>query len=221
MWPAIVFAVLMAMTFVAIVGYAIQVDKKRKAKVEQAAAELGLAFATTLTGGDLVLFNKFALSHAGYSRAAESVTTADSGELRMVLFDYQYTVGSGKNKQTRSFSVVMASSPTLDMPQFTLSPENFLHRLGDFFGFTDIDFDEDQTFSDQFLLKGEKESAIREFFTAERRAALVPLGQVSIEGCGDSFLFYRSGKQRDATHLRSMLAESYSIYAKLGNNSRG
>ena len=44
---------------------------------------------------------------------------------------------------------------------------------------------------------------------------MTSLGQVSIEGQGASFLFYRSGRQRDAAHLSSMIEEGFSIYAKL------
>ncbi|MEZ6134522.1 MAG: hypothetical protein R3C53_06400 [Pirellulaceae bacterium] len=214
MVPIIVFVTL-GIGFVILIAFAIQAENKRKKAIEAAATELGLAFTPGLTSADQNLFQQFGLSQIGHSRAATLATVADSGELRLILFDYTYTTGSGKQKQTRQYHVVMATSQTLDLPKFSLSPESFFHRLGDFFGYKDIDFEDDETFSNQFLLKGDDESAIREFFKPARRTALVPLGQIYIETNRNSFIFYRSGKQRDLDHLRSMLEEGFTVHTKL------
>lgn len=214
----IVIFLLIAGAIIAAIIYGIQVEKKRRTAIESAAASLGLAFTADLPGQDKALLDKFNLAQHGNNRTASLATVADSGELRLVMFDYQYTTGSGKNKQTPCYSVVLATSRDLKLPQFTLTPESFLHRLGDFLGYKDIDFDEDLKFSDQFQLKGADEEAIRQFFNSERRAALVTLGKISIETQGASFLFYRMGRQRDAAHLSSMIEEGFSIYAKLASH---
>ncbi len=209
------FIVILPIIFALIVIFAIQAEKKRKAAIEAAAVELGLAFSPTLAGPDQQLFETFELAHIGHGREASSATIADSGELRMVLFDYKYTVGSGKNKSTRTYSVVMAISQTLAMPKFSMTPESFFHRLADFFGFKDIDFDDDPAFSDQFLLKGENEAEIRNFFTPHRRAGLLPLGPISLEAHDHVFIYYRSGKQSNAAHLRAMMEEGFKIQTLL------
>lgn len=201
--------------FAIIVIYAIQAEKKRKAAVQAAATEMGLAFTPTLIGTDQQLFETFELAHVGDQREASSATIADSGELRMVLFDYKYTVGSGKNKTTRYYSVVMAVSNSLVLPQFSMTPESFFHRMASFFGFKDIDFDDDPAFSDQFLLKGENEGDIRSFFTPQRRAGLVPIGPISLEAHDHVFICYRTGKLSNAAHLRRMIEEGFKIQALL------
>lgn len=213
-FPILLIVILPAI-FAIIVIYAIQAEKKRKAAVEAAATELGLAFTPALTGTDQQLFETFELAHVGDQREASSVTIADSGELRMVLFDYRYTVGSGKNKTTRYYSVVMAVSNSLVLPQFSMTPESFFHRMASFFGFKDIDFDDDPAFSDQFLLKGENEAEIRSFFTPHRRAGLIPLGPISVEAHDHVFICYRTGKQIDAAHLRRMIEEGFKLQALL------
>jgi len=201
--------------FVALVAYAIQVERKRKKLVEEGARALKLAHSPTLTGADKVLFDGFALAQIGRGRAATSATIADSGDLRLIIFDYQYTVGSGKNSSTRSYAVVMAMSPLLQLPHFTLVPETFMHRVADFFGFKDIDFEEDAPFSDLFQLKGEQEGAIRSFFNSARRAKLVALGPVQLEARGQGVIVYRVGKQRNADDLRHLLEIGFNMVESL------
>lgn len=212
-----IFVAVIAVVVVSFIIFASIAEKKRRAAIEQAATELGLAFSSSLPSPDRDVFDTFQLSQIGHSRDAACSITADSGELRMVLFDYTYTTGGGKNKNTKNFNVVMASSEQLDMPQFSLSPESFFHRVADFFGYKDIDFDDDTAFSDKYLLKGGQEEAIREFFTAKRRSAFMKLDNVMIEAKGNEFIFYRGGKQRDLAHLRSMLEEGFTIYGILQN----
>lgn len=203
---------------VVLVGLALRAEQKRKAAVIAGAADLGLVCCLTLAAKDRSLFDTFPLAGIGHSRDVTSASEADSGELRMILFDYQYTVGTGKNQNTRTYSVVMATSDNLELPQFSLSPENFFDRLGDWFGSKDIDFKDDPLFSNQFVLKGEDEAAIRDLFTPRRRAALVPLGQIYIDARGSTFLCYRSGRQRDVAHLRNMLEEGLNVSTQLSGH---
>ena len=58
----------------------------------------------------------------------------------MGTFDYRYTTGSGKNSHTYRQTVVFFRSPEVDLPQFELKPQSFLHGIGKLFGYQDIDF---------------------------------------------------------------------------------
>jgi hypothetical protein len=196
-------------------AYAIHAEGKRKQLIKEGAGALKLAHSPTLTGADKLLFDGFALAQIGRGRTATSATTADSGELRLIVFDYQYTVGSGKNSSTRSYAVVLAIGSQFQLPRFSLEPETFIHRVADFFGFKDIDFEEDANFSDRFLLKGDQEEAIRSFFTPARRAKLVALGPLQIEAAGQCMIVYRPGKQRHAEDLRHLLEIGFNLVEAL------
>jgi hypothetical protein len=215
MWLPLSLVAAVSTVFVAVVAYAIRAERKRKKLVEEGARALKLAHTSALTGTDKIFFDGFALAQIGRGRAATSATTADSGDLRLIIFDYQYTVGSGKNSSTRSYAVVMATSPQLQLPHFTLVPETFMHRVADFFGFKDIDFEEDAPFSDLFQLQGEQEGAIRSFFNSARRAKLVALGPVQVEARGHGMIVYRFGKQRNADDLRHLLEIGFNIVESL------
>jgi hypothetical protein len=194
---------------------AIQQERKRKRDLEQAATDLGLTYAPTISEADRAVFDRFPISQVGRGRAATNAIVADSGELRMVIFDYVYTTGGGKSKKTLRQSVVLASSSSLQLPQFSISPESFFHRIGDLFGFKDIDFDDDSEFSEAFLLKGPDEPAVREFFQSHRRAAFMKFKHISVQASAGSFVFFQARKLRGVQQLRELMQESFTLYSAL------
>lgn len=67
------------------------------------------------------------------------------------LFDYQYTISSGKNSTTYRFSVVVAQT-TLALPTMTLSPENVGYSVGKFFGMRELQV-ESEDFNKRYFIK--------------------------------------------------------------------
>ncbi|MEZ6081781.1 MAG: hypothetical protein R3C56_40735 [Pirellulaceae bacterium] len=88
----------------------------------QTVEELGLRLASDLDESDRNVFDTCQLAQQGHSRQVSNVIVADSGELRMVLFDYLYKISNGKNSTTYKQSVVLVRSPALRMPEFCISP---------------------------------------------------------------------------------------------------
>lgn len=216
-WIVIVFWVAVPLLIGSGIVWSILAEKKRKKGMEQAAAELGLAFSEKLSDEEQGMFSNFAIAQMGKSQATSNAITADSGELRMVLFDHVYTTGSGKNKSTHQQSIVMCSSPMLQLPQFSLAPEYFFHRIADFLGYKDIDFDDDEAFSKQFLLKGPDEAAVRELFNAQRRGAFMKFTDVTIEGSGHTFIFYQARKRRGVEQLRELMESGFGVFGVLSS----
>ena len=78
----------------------------------------------------------------------------------VLIFDYSYTVGSGKNSTTHTQTVVAFQTPHLMIPYFALYPESFFSFIGEMFGFSDIDFHTHPVFSKNFKLTGREEMPI-------------------------------------------------------------
>ncbi len=194
---------------------AMQADKKRRSMLATFAEELGLLYTDALDDSDESNFAGFQLSQQGHSHKIANVIVADSGELRMVVFDYRFTVGSGKNQSTRRQSVVMATSKLMNLPSFSIAPESFFHRIGELFGYKDIDFEDDPRFSGQFLLRGEDEAAIRSFFNSERRHRFHDFPDVTVEGVGNHFLFYKPGKRWKVEETKELMNKALSIFSIL------
>ena len=200
--------------------FGIVYDKKRREGMQKFASELGLEFYKDLPVSDVSEFSGFQLAHRGSGQRSRNGIIADSGELRMVFFDFQYTTGGGKNSKTKHQTVMMATSKTsLQLPDFTLSPESFLNRLGDVFGFKDIDFDDDEEFSDAFLLHGSDEEFIRAFFNPVRRKKFFEFRDVSMEARGDAFIFYKPGVRIRTNELRSLMERAFSLYSLLSSEA--
>lgn len=194
-------------------GYSYLAEKKRRDAMAELARGLGLVSSQTLDPADQLQFERFQLASQGNrsGRRASNVIVADSGDLRMVLFDYQYKTSSGKNSHTHRQSVAMVASRSLKAPEFALSPERFFHRILSVFGANDIDFDEDPQFSNRFLLQGPDESRIRNFFDATRRSRFADHADIHLQCCGDCFLYYRPSKRWDVSGVKLAMEKALQI----------
>ena len=197
------------------VGYSFWTEKKRREGIQQLAGQLGIEYREELAPDDREVFAKFALASLGHNRVISNILIADSGEIRMVIFDYRYTVGSGKNKSTPKQTVVMAQSGELSVPTFQLSPESLFQKIAGLFGFSDINFEDDPSFSKAFKLTGPNVEQIRAFFTANRRKEILSQRQVTLEGNRDQFLFYQGRRQWSIEELKGLMGRAFSLYSIL------
>lgn len=143
----------------------IRADKKRTEALEQFASQMGFTFEKKLSGTSQIPCNAAALFQKGSSRKAKNFMTGKVADVDLILTDYQYTTGSGKNSSTFTMTVAAYKVPTLDLPNFALDDENFLTRIAEKFGMQDIDFDSHPVFSKSYRLTGKNENAVRELFT--------------------------------------------------------
>jgi hypothetical protein len=141
-------------------------EKKRTDLLAQIAAETGFDFVPLAektfvsTFGALPLFNK------GHSKKCKNILQKLVRGSEVTLLDYQYSIGSGKHRQTYKVTVcVFQAANRNDLPDFDLQPEGFWHKIGSYLGFQDIDFESHPVFSDAYLLRGPNEAAIRAEFT--------------------------------------------------------
>lgn len=79
----------------------------------------------------------------GHSRRATSVLTGTYAGRPATSFQYQCTVGSGKNQQRRVFHVVAVRLPT-SLPTLELTPEGLATRIATALGGQDIDFESEE-----------------------------------------------------------------------------
>jgi len=88
-------------------------------------------------------------------------------DVEVMLFDYAYTTGSGKNRSTHHQTVAFFQSDALDLPEFVARPEGLFDKIGQVFGYQDIDLPMHPEFSRRFILRGADEGRIRDAFTPE------------------------------------------------------
>lgn len=187
-------------------------DKKRQEVMQKAANDLGLAF-HPLQPGDLDgRLAKFRLLQKGSSQRSSNFIVASTDQLNLVLFDYRYSIGSGKNRRTLHQTIAWIASRHLAIPQFYISPESWLSRIGDMFVRQDIDFQQDPQFSKAFVVSGPDADQIRNFLDSKRRQALLQISLPTIECFPGELMFYRPGHLTPPDQLKPLMNEAFQLY---------
>lgn len=130
------------------------------------------------------------------------------------LFDYYYHRGKGRAGDHNQ-TVFFVHSKRLALPQFSMHPENLLHRVGELLGFHDIDFEEFPKFSRQYRLKGGDESFIRaslneqvlQFFSKEKNWYL--------EGLNYYLIFYRKRQLLPPKEVLELYEKGHRVFEML------
>jgi len=165
-------------------------EQERTKRIEELARSRGFTFrhAPTATDNDLPI--GCYLAETGRDPAVSNVLeVARTDELDFVLFEYEYTVGYGKSQHTTHQTIGRLRAPLLELPSFLLFPETLFSKIGVMFGRTDVNFAGSPDFSDQYILRGQDEPALRRIFGPALRKALTPLDHPS-KGRTTSCLFF-------------------------------
>ena len=195
----------------AAIYFAVAYEKKRRAALAQAALMLGFSYLDKVPDAILAGLGNFPLFRQGHSKSGRSLMEGKSGDAPVVLLEYQYTVGGGKNSHTYRQSVAIYRGAATGLPEFTLAPEHVWHRVGALFGYQDIDFETSPEFSKHYLLRGADESAIRAAFGAEALGFFAQSPGWSVESFGGSLAVYRSAKRCKPEEIQPFLAETANV----------
>jgi type II secretory pathway pseudopilin PulG len=191
-------------------------DKKRREALQAAAQALGFTYTQD---GSWEQFLGLPIFERGRSRKARNVLDGTTAGHVVTLMDFQYTIGSGKNSQTHHQSIAIFPQSGQGLPDFELGPENFLHKIGQVFGYQDIDFPEDEEFSKRFLLRGEDEAGIRATFNGSVRAASGNFEDWSVQCRGGRIAVFRASRRCKPEEIPSFLANGLRIVSALGQKS--
>ena len=197
------------------IWYSMHAAKKRREGFIEAAQAMGLQ---SHPDGDSELMNRFAgfkLFSRGRARKMKNVIQGDSGEVKIAIFDYQFTTGNGKQTQTHYQSVVSLQSNEIQCPGFTMRPESMLDKIGSVIGLKDINFDTHPNFSKMFVLKSSDEPGIREYFKPPLLEFFETKKGISVEAAHGALFFYRPRKKIKPEEVKDYLSQAYEVYGAL------
>jgi hypothetical protein len=183
-------------------------EKKRREKLITMAQSLGLEISWELAPADMERFKRFEIATKGRRQNVNMVLCADTGETRLVVFDYEYVKGQGKNRIERIFSVALCTDSRLKAPKLSLSPESWGTNIAAFVGARDINFNEDPEFSKAFQLLGNDEDSVRRFMNRSRREALLAHPRIKLEVDGDALLVMQPHIRLDAESVRTYMSQA-------------
>ncbi|MEE8452343.1 MAG: hypothetical protein V3R99_10530, partial [Thermoguttaceae bacterium] len=157
--------------------------------------------------GHMKLFSK------GHSRRMNNAICGETGNEKITLGDYRYTTGHTKNRRHHSQTVCVLQSDRLNVPHCFLRPEvAFFDSIGSLLGGQDIDFADDPAFSGAYVLQGDSEVVVREFFDADIRAWFAERrGRgFHVEFRGDTLVFH-TGKSREPDEAKQLMQQALEI----------
>ena len=195
--------------------YSHRTAKKRREAFIETAQEMGLQSSPDGDSELMDRFSGFKLFSRGRARRMKNVVQGDSGEVKIAIFDYQYTTGSGKQTRTHYQSVVSLQSHEIQCPDFTMRPEGMLDKIGGAIGLQDIDFDSHPNFSKMFVLKSSNEPAIREYFQPALLEFFETKKGISVEAGHGALFFYRPSKKIKPEEIKDYLGQAYEVYGAM------
>ncbi|MEW6355132.1 MAG: hypothetical protein AB1696_02305 [Planctomycetota bacterium] len=113
-------------------------EKKRRERLNEIAAQMGLEFYPKDVFNIPVSYAAFQRLNTGRSRQAKNVMHGKLGGVALKIFDYKYTTGGGKSSTTHSLSIVLADTD-YDFPYVGIRSEGFFDRLAGMVGFADTE----------------------------------------------------------------------------------
>ncbi len=135
------------------------------------------------------------------------------------LFDYTYTVSTGKTHITYEQTVFFVNSKKLGLPEFILKPERFLNRIAAFLGWDDINFEMYPEFSNKYYLKGEDEHYIRYHFDDKVLRFFSNNQGWSVEAVNYFLIFYSHNVIIPAENIATFYNIGLGIYELFARNN--
>lgn len=189
-------------------------EQQRTVELESVARDLGFNFAADGEATFLRDLGQCELFSHGHSKKLSNLMRGRSNDLEVAVFDYRYTTGGGKHQHTSIQSVICFQFDGPGLPDFTLRPENFWHKVGAWLGQQDIDFESHPTFSKQYVLRGTDAEAVRKIFIDAVLEAYEQQPGLNTEASGDRLLYYRHGQRVAPPEVRGFMAEGFEILAR-------
>jgi hypothetical protein len=196
------FAGVAALVIALIVWSSIRARQRRDAAA-RLAAEWGFEFYPDDPYGMASRYAQFDLFENGHSQQASNVLCGRIDGREVILCDYQYTTGSGKNKSTHCYQAALLMMPILGA-RLQMRPENFLDRMASWVGHDDINF-ESEEFSRRYHIKCDDRKFAYDLFHARLIEYLLACGEApSLETNGPLLLLYDT--QGEVEALRRLRA---------------
>lgn len=167
----------------------------------------GLTFDADCAGPERDIGSLFPLFQVGRNQRFRYALKGSRGGFPFTAFEFKYVTGGGRSSQTHHLALMMWRRSDASLPNFYAGPEGWWDRLKQRLGAQDFDFDEDQVFSDAYVLQGGEEAAVRKVFDGSKRAFLVSHPDTHAAGAGSYLLWWRVQRLPTSDDLESFFSE--------------
>jgi len=182
MEPLIVIGIIATMVILGVVAY-ITACKRREAMAAMA-AKLGLRFAPAKNRDMARRYRFLDKLRKGSNRYAFNIMSGSYLGHDLILFDYHYKTGSGKNTHHHYISFFILHLRA-SFPELVIGPEGIFSKIVQAIGYDDIDF-ESHEFSRNFCVRSRDKKFAYDVCNARMIEYLLSNTDLSIEIEGDA-----------------------------------
>jgi len=220
---AIIAAILGGLYFLRVGKLAEQRSKKFKNLAEQMGMEFSVEDEWDI-GASLSAFDMFWEADITNVLSGDSEQLGYGEEFEVTVLDCSYVrsasvlerpLGFGGENKTIVQTVICFHSSQLSLPDFSMRPEEWHHKLRSKLGYQDIDFESHPTaveFSKKYLLRGKDEQKIRALFTDEVLAFFAGQDKICVEGFSSHLCFYRAFKLIEPEDIPAFMKEGFEVF---------
>jgi hypothetical protein len=197
-WPIFIVFGVIAVTAVVI---GMVYEQRRRKELAEFARRQGLEYEPD-AGDFYEQYDGFTPFGQGRSRWASNLIHGRRGGVDWELFDYRYTTGSGKNRRTHRYGIVVAKVG-LALPRMTMRPEGMFDKIASLAGFDDINF-ESEAFSRRYHVKSGDRQRVYDLIHPKMMEYLMSLPAVHWQLGPGVVMLVRGGRYGAAELERSM-----------------
>ena len=190
-------------------------ERERTEAMERVCIEMGFVFEPQADIDLLTSLGDLPLYKRGHSRRAKNMMTGRVGDDAVKVVNFQYTTGGGQHQHTSKQTVAVFPQVTRSLPDLQLAPENVFHKLGQVFGYQDIDFESNPDFSGRYLVRGPDETAIRAALYPETLSFFAEHEGWTVEIRSGTVGIYRAGQRSKPEDVRTFLEEAREVLRSL------
>jgi hypothetical protein len=197
-------------------------DRERTKQLEGIARQLGFSFEVKDGFGMRAYFKDMKLFRIGGApKSLNMIHKKDDEMNNHGMFDYHYTVSTGKSSYTYKQTVYFRIHNELMLPEFRLFPERWHHQIGKWFGVQDINFIAYPEFSRNYLLQGPQPDFIWKLFQEEKliNHCTTHIGW-SVEAVGKYLVMYMPNKIIQTPDMKKCMKTGDALYNLLIHRNR-
>ena len=209
--PCLMFGAVATLIAVGII-YGIIKARQRREAMARLAAELGLQYYPDDPWDLPGRYAQFEVFNTGHARRASNVMAGPIDGHDVLIFDYRYTTGSGKNQTTHHHQIAILELPIL-AARLRMRRENVFDKIASWVGHDDLDF-ESAEFSRLYHVKCATPKFAYDVLHARLIDYLLKCGDVpALEMAGP--LLILTDSQRDMQNVRRLLGIGRQIITSL------
>nr|MDZ7979374.1 hypothetical protein [Aulosira sp. ZfuVER01] len=205
------------------IGYLVwrnQQEKNRTNRIKAIATQKKVIFLEEEAHNIKLKLHEFKLLNTGRSSLVKNILFLNLVNAKLYIFDYKYSAFVGKGKDDYWQTVALFSNSHIRIPNFSLKPRGVIAQLGNFLGSQDIKFKAYTRFSENYLLRGSNENAIRLVFSdhiltfCESKIGFYPPIKTtpSIEVEDTGFIYYRANIRLEPEQIESFIQEGIEVF---------